>query len=169
MMNDSEGVLYIANSKGTAWLEFDASGRISIFSDEAFSVRAKKDINFHSDQNINLQAAGTINMASGTKVHIDTADVAIRSSGPLALSAGGQASIMAGGNILQTGAQIHLNGPAAPEVPAITKNTLPDTAKSGTKWVSNAGALSTVVTIAPAHEPSLGVHVKTKSLAQGPR
>lgn len=80
LMNDTEDVFYIINSKGTAWIELTPEGSINVFSGNCLNVRASKDLNFHADGNVNMHAGDTINMYGGstirsqTKIQLQTAD-----------------------------------------------------------------------------------------------
>ena len=61
LMNDSEGVVYLANGSGKAFIEMESDGTVSVFSDEGINVRTKGEFNLHSDTNINFHAGGSIN------------------------------------------------------------------------------------------------------------
>ena len=56
LMHDTEGVVYIANGSGKAWIEMSKNGKISIYSDKGIDIRAEGDFNIHSDANINFHA-----------------------------------------------------------------------------------------------------------------
>ena len=68
LMNDSEGVVYIANGSGKAFIEMDTDGTISVYSDSGINLRAGQDFNLHSDKNINFHAKGNINFSAETDV-----------------------------------------------------------------------------------------------------
>ena len=55
-MHDTEGVVYIANGSGKAWIEMSKNGKISIYSDKGIDIRAEGDFNLHSDKSINFHA-----------------------------------------------------------------------------------------------------------------
>jgi hypothetical protein len=63
-MNDTEGVVYIANGSGKAFIEMDKDGTISVYSDGGINLRSSRDFNLHSETNINFHAKGTINFTS---------------------------------------------------------------------------------------------------------
>ena len=71
LLHDTEGVVYIANGSGNAWMEFDRSGSIDIYSGGTVSMRSKGDMNFHSDADINMFAGNRIRMRSLNKLAID--------------------------------------------------------------------------------------------------
>ena len=56
LMNDTDGVVYIANGSGNAWIEMDKAGRISLYSNKEINVRSEGDFNLHADKNINFHA-----------------------------------------------------------------------------------------------------------------
>ena len=71
LLHDTEGVVYIANASGNAWMEFSSGGMIDIYSSAGYNVRAKNNINFHSDANINMFAKGKIKLKAQDKVVVD--------------------------------------------------------------------------------------------------
>ena len=64
LMHDTEGVVYLANGSGKAYIEMDKDGTISVYSDGGINLRAGRDFNLHSETNINFHAKGTINFTS---------------------------------------------------------------------------------------------------------
>jgi hypothetical protein len=64
LMHDTEGVVYIANGTGNAWIEMDKSGRISVYSNRGINVRSEGDFNLHADKNINFHAKENIKFTS---------------------------------------------------------------------------------------------------------
>ena len=68
LLNDTEGVIYIANAKGNAWFEMDAEGRIDVYSEAGVSFRSRGDFNIHSDANINFHAKNDIRMSASERI-----------------------------------------------------------------------------------------------------
>ena len=60
LMHDTEGVVYLANGSGKAFIEMDKNGKISIYSDKGIDIRAEGDFNLHADDNINFHAGKKI-------------------------------------------------------------------------------------------------------------
>jgi hypothetical protein len=69
LMHDTEGVVYIANGSGNAWIEMDSEGRIDVYSGiGGINMRTQGDFNLHSDANINMHAAGQIRMSATNEI-----------------------------------------------------------------------------------------------------
>jgi len=56
LMHDTEGVVYIANASGKAFIEMNADGKVSIYATDGISMRTEGDFNLHSDRNIQFHA-----------------------------------------------------------------------------------------------------------------
>ena len=127
LLNDSAGVVYIANGSGNAWMEFSSNGAIDIYSSGAVSMRAAGDMNFHSDGNINMFAKNQIKMSSVSKMVLDALaiqqhadfDIQLQATGgsitaksptgSIISYAGQQQIHMASGQTHLTGSQVHFN------------------------------------------------------------
>lgn len=157
IMDDTNERIYIATAKGNNWIELDQDGNIDMYTTNKVNVRAAKDINFTSDETIRMHAKKGIHMYSGDEIRMQAvADIHIKSAtnirahadasifaqagaefnakcgSDMKLDAGAQMNLLAGGNIVETGAQIHLNGPSAAaaspasEKPAFWTNRVPN-------------------------------------------
>lgn len=71
LMHDTEGVVYLANGSGKAFIEMAKDGTISVYSDGGINIRSGRDFNIHSDMNINFHAKGAINFTSETNVALN--------------------------------------------------------------------------------------------------
>ena len=71
LMHDTEGVVYLANGSGKAFIEMDKDGTISVYSDGGINLRSGRDFNLHSDMNINFHAKGAINFTSEANVALN--------------------------------------------------------------------------------------------------
>ena len=71
LMHDTEGVVYLANGSGKAFIEMDRDGTISVYSDGGINMRSGRNFNLHSDMNINFHAKGQINFTSETNVALN--------------------------------------------------------------------------------------------------
>jgi hypothetical protein len=65
LMHNSEDLIYIGNSRGTAWIELTSDGKMDIYCEDSINVRTKQDFNFHCDRDFNLEVGRNFNV----KVH----------------------------------------------------------------------------------------------------
>ena len=72
LMHDTEGVVYIANGSGKAFIEMAKDGTISVYSDGGINLRSGRDFNLHSDMNINFHAKGSINFTAEASVALNS-------------------------------------------------------------------------------------------------
>ena len=130
LMHDTEGVVYLANGSGKAFVEMARDGTISVYSANGIDFRSGTDFNLHSDTNINFHAKGNINFTAEQNVQLNAeanvhtmAKNSIRNSsqGTLRSYAGTVISSFsegtqlhgAGGNIDLAGSEVHLNSQKA--------------------------------------------------------
>jgi hypothetical protein len=214
LMHNSQDLIYIANSKGTAWIEMTSNGKIDIYAADSVSIHSEQDFNFRADRDINIEAGRNIHVRAGknmetniagynyltvdgdqkigvrgshdetigglTKVSIANtfnlsvaddikqsagATINLASEGNINLGTAAQLNLGANGNVLVSGALIHLNGPAA-SAPATAENaeippdlplfSLPDKQVSY-GWSDgkfyNTGTIKTIMQRVPTHEP----------------
>lgn len=172
-MSDDGDCFYIIHANGQSWLEFGSEGTVDVFSTNSINLRTRGDLNLHADQNINMFAGTGINLRSNqVKINSD-ADMEIASKSSLTMSGDalvgisskGAVSIGSGsggwkssGPLSLKGARIDLNGPAAaPSIPAPTLIQEVDLAdvkfQTGKGWIVEQGAMKTIVSRAPTHEP----------------
>jgi len=71
LMHDTEGVVYLANGSGKAFIEMDRDGTVSVYSDGGINLRSGRDFNLHSDMNINFHAKGSINFTAEASVALN--------------------------------------------------------------------------------------------------
>jgi hypothetical protein len=172
-MSDSGDCFYITHANGQTWLEFGSQGTVDVYSSNSINLRSQGDINLHADRNINMNARGVINMRGEQAVAIEgnliqanakkamllysDSFVGIKSDGSLSLKASKSGTFNGGSNMSLSAGCIALNSGDAPDVPKpsdIVKQNLPDTKfEQNRGWVSQSGALQTIVTRAPTHEP----------------
>jgi len=74
LMHNSSDLIYIANSKGTAWIELSSNGKIDIFAKDSISIHSENDFNFRADRDINLEAGRNINMNAMNKMDLNVAN-----------------------------------------------------------------------------------------------
>jgi hypothetical protein len=74
LMHNSEDLIYIANARGTAWIELTSNGKIDIFAEDSISIHTQQDLNIRAARDINLEAGRNINMRTETgKWHVEIA------------------------------------------------------------------------------------------------
>ena len=62
LLHNSQDLIYIANSKGTAWIELTSNGKIDIFATDSVSIHTEADFNLRADRDFNIEAGRSINM-----------------------------------------------------------------------------------------------------------
>ena len=172
-MSDSGDCFYIIHANGQTWMEFGSQGSVDIYSTNSINLRSNGDINLHADRSINMNAKGLINIRGEKAVAIESdlaqinaakaillySDeyVGIKSDGTLSLKASKSGTFNGGSQMSLSAGCIALNSGDAPDVPKpsnILKQSLPDVKfEQNRGWVVENGALQTIVTRAPTHEP----------------
>lgn len=71
LMHNSEDLIYIGNSRGTAWVELTSNGKIDIYSEDSISVRTAQDLNFKADRDINFQADRDCNIKAKKNINFE--------------------------------------------------------------------------------------------------
>jgi hypothetical protein len=107
LLHNSADLIYIANAKGTAWMEFTSNGKIDIYAADSVSIHTKGDFNLRADRDFNLEAgrnfnistAGDFNLSSSGNMSTITANVKSSVSGDYSLSASGSFIVGAGANV----------------------------------------------------------------------
>ena len=61
LMHNSEDLIYISNSRGTAWIELTSDGKMEVYAEDSISFRTKQDFNFYADRDINMEAGRNFN------------------------------------------------------------------------------------------------------------
>jgi hypothetical protein len=172
-MSDSGDCFFIIHSNGQTWLEFGNQGTVDIYSTNSINLRSNGDINLHADRSINMNAKGVINIKGERALAMEGETITsksnksilmyskeyigIKSDGTLSLKSNKSGTWNAGSNMVLSAGCISLNGGDAPDVPKpgdISKQSLPDTKfEQNRGWVVQNGALTTIVTRAPTHQP----------------
>ena len=74
LMHNSEDLIYIANARGTAWIELTSNGKIDVYAQDSISIHTENDLNVRAGRDINLEAGRNINMRTATgKWHAEIA------------------------------------------------------------------------------------------------
>ena len=131
LMHDTEGVVYIGNGSGNAYIEMQSNGRIDIYSGiGGINMRTEGDFNLHSDSNINMHANGQVRFSSAKEM-IHSADLLLNLGEKGILNSSQAGSVRdyardgissftsgtqlhgAGGQIHLAGSQVHFNSTSA--------------------------------------------------------
>jgi len=75
LLNDTNDFIYIANSKGTAWIEINKDGGIDIFATDSISMHTDKNFNFDCAGDINMNIGNSLNIKTGTDIKFQTPDM----------------------------------------------------------------------------------------------
>lgn len=172
LMNDSDRVVYLANSDGSVWLEFTGAGFINLYSSSGINLRTEGDFNIHSDKNVNIHANENIKMKAGNLFATQSKDWYAKSTSKIGMHTGkfnllvdGALSMQsasgnwnAGSKLVLKGDKILLNTEtpgAVPEVPTLKTFKQADTSWDSAKglWVSKDEVYESISPIAPSHEP----------------
>jgi putative chitinase len=111
LLHNSSDLIYIANSKGTAWIELTSNGKIDIYANDSVSIHSEADFNFRADRDINIEAGRNINMNAfgGFELNcVDRFDLICDKDGKIAV--GGNLNVLANSNIkAQAGETVNLS------------------------------------------------------------
>ena len=120
LMNDTEGVIYIANKSGNSWIEMSDEGKIYIYAQDGFNLRSDGNFDLHSGSDINFHAKNDIKFTAEGNV-INNADSYLMNMGRQGIFNSSQAGVI-GDYALQgitayTGGNVLIGAGSAPEPP----------------------------------------------------
>lgn len=116
ILDDANERIYVSTAKGKSWLEMDQDGHVHVYAAESYSVTTGGDFNVSAKGNINLHAGGNLNLAAVGHGRLSAcADISLNADTSVNIQSGSQMNLLAGASIIQTGSEIHLNGPSASE------------------------------------------------------
>ena len=175
MLHDTANMLYIGHAKGTTWIEMTDTGSLNVYSKGSVNIRTEASMNFHSDGSMNFNAGGNFNLKVGGKTTIDTgssfnllagAGINVGAGTAFALKADAAVNIDSGTNIsLKSATRIAVTSPSilqnsggdvTVEKPKeLAVKQLSDSVYDETLglYVVKLKALTTIVPVAPTHEP----------------
>jgi len=154
LMHDTEGVVYLANGSGKAFIEMARDGTISVYSANGIDFRSGTDFNLHSDTNINFHAKGNINFTAEQDVQLNAeANVHTMAKNSIRNSSQGSLSSYAGTVLSSFSAGTQMHGSAKNFDLAgaeVHFNSQPARAGWGPSWlVPEAGQVGIKVTGGP--------------------
>ena len=127
LMHNSQDLIYIANSKGTAWIELTSNGKIDIYAQDSVSIHSEADFNFRADRDINIEAGRNLNISVGNdwisevknnlslivdqdgKIYCNGDTSVASNSGKLILAAGGSIHSTSDGVFISSSSDININ------------------------------------------------------------
>jgi len=124
ILDDANERIYVSTAEGKSWVEMDLDGHVHIFGAASVSVSAGADINLTAAGDFNVVAGGDINLGAGGHARISACEDLSLSGATVNIESTGVMNFLAAGNILQTGSNIHLNGPSAASAPCVNKPSI---------------------------------------------
>ena len=155
LLHNSEDLIYITNSRGTAWIELTSDGKIDIHAEDSISIHTEQDFNFRAERDVNIEAGRNINMRASaswsddqpTMNGFDSGRIQFESRYDLALKGGRTTSFdtaesldlyVEKGISLSTAGDINLKGQNI-----FTKAEGAVNEQAGTTWYRKAGSTIT--------------------------
>jgi len=147
LFNDSAGIVYITNQKGTSWMQMDSDGNVDVYAAGSVSYHAEKDFNFYATGDINMDA-DTFNIkargAAGIQAETATGPIEFKSNKDIRLTTDLNLQLKATGfGRISTDGMLDLNGPPASAAVGPTSGSLS----------VNRGVKESINPRVPEHEP----------------
>lgn len=172
IMNDTDGVFYIGNNTGNAWIELSSTGNVNIFSNASMNFRSTGNINLHADKDFTIHSDGKFQVFAKKEINFETETITsfttkkttiygngveLGSQGRIDINPTGPGSFSAGGELILSGSVVKLNsgrGPRIQKPKPLIKLQHPEAEKdSGGQWQSKPKKLKSISKIVPTHEP----------------
>ncbi len=163
LFNDSAGIVYITNQKGTSWMQMDSDGNVDVYAAGSVSYHAEEDFNFYADGDINMDA-DTFNIkargAAGIQAETATGPIQLKANKDIRLTTDLNLQLKASGfGRISTDGMLDLNGPKALGAVGPTSGSLS----------VNRGVKESINPRVPEHEPWGGHSAQgSKVAAQAP-
>ena len=110
LLHNSADLIYIANSKGTAWLEMTSNGKIDIYAADSVSIHTENDFNFRADRDVNIEAGRNVNINAFGAIEMNSVDrfyIVCDNNGKIKI--GGDLDVSVGSDIrTHSGATTHI-------------------------------------------------------------
>jgi hypothetical protein len=173
-MSDDGDCLHIMHANGQSWVELGKEGTLDVYAANSVNIRSQGDINFHADQNINMYAGQNAGLNAKKTVFREGQEklsligeksvvmyssqiISYKSDGTIVTESLKGTNIKSGGPVsLHGGPLVLLNtGGKMQTMPPdyIKRTTLPDVSHTDGGWVVANGALESITSRAPTHEP----------------
>lgn len=136
VLHNSEDLIYIGNSRGTAWIELTSDGKIDIHAQDSISVMSDTDINFTAERDLNLEAGRNVNIKASARWSDGKSSEQGIESGRVQVESAFNTNTLVGGEQKTTVAQsVHLKSGA--DIVSHADQTINQT--SGSHFYSKAG------------------------------
>jgi len=117
LFNDTAGIVYITNQKGTSWMQLDSDGNVDVYAAGSVSYHAEQDFNFYAGGDINMDA-DTFNIkargAAGIQAETATGPIQLKANKDIRLTSDLNLQLKAAGyGRISTDGILDLNGPSA--------------------------------------------------------
>lgn len=67
LLHNSEDLIYITNSRGTAWIELTSDGKLDIHAQDSISLMTNQDFNLTAMRDINMEAGRNVNINAAAR------------------------------------------------------------------------------------------------------
>lgn len=71
LLHNSQDLIYISNSRGTAWIEMTSDGKLDIYAEDSVSIHTEADFNFRAERDFNIEAGRNFNLKVGNNANIN--------------------------------------------------------------------------------------------------
>ncbi len=106
LLHNSEDLIFICNSRGTAWIEMTSNGKIEFFAKDSISFRSEADFNFHGERDVNIHSGRSFNSYSQSSTTINACnDISMGSVTNVFVNAGTDIGMQSPNKIAITGDQ----------------------------------------------------------------
>jgi len=89
LLHNTHDLIYIANSKGTSWIEMTSNGKIDIYAADSVSIHTENDFNFRAERDINLEAGRDMNISVKGSYQLDVVNdfvLVVEGNGKIAIT-----------------------------------------------------------------------------------
>lgn len=74
-IDETNGLIYAINKKGTSWFQMDEEGNFDVFAAKSVSIRSQEDINLRADRDVNIEAGRDLRLKA-SQDYVGKQDVA---------------------------------------------------------------------------------------------
>jgi len=107
LLHNSSDLIYIGNSKGSAWIELTSNGKIDVYAEDSISMHTKGDFNLRADRDFNLEAGNNFNIAANNNFNLNVQKNTSVITNKMLLESLGDTNLIAGKDLKITAANIN--------------------------------------------------------------